>query len=263
MDQLAGDDQSNVVELFMLHAITIFISAFLLFLVQPIIAKAILPWFGGSAAVWTTCMLFFQSVLLAGYAYADFTTRHLNPRRQALLHIGLLAASLLLLPILPNVGWKPLGDEDPVSRILLLLTVTLGLPYFLLSTTGPLVQSWFAREQRAGSVYRLFALSNFASLLALVAYPVVIEPFVAGRVQAWGWSLGYVLFVLVCAAGAWRAQRYTMPEEPSGTGGNALRSNHCSTVGFSSLPLAMRSGRLAPPLEKSKLPSLGVNGGPV
>src|SRR3989442_1007734 len=116
------------------YAATIFLSSFLLFLVQPIIAKQILPWFGGSAAVWTTCLVFFQSVLLAGYAYADWTTR-LGPKRQALAHVGLLALSLAFLPILASTGWKPQGNEQPITRILLLLAPTIGLPYFLLSTT--------------------------------------------------------------------------------------------------------------------------------
>ncbi len=186
-----------------LYALTIFLSAFLLFLVQPVIAKHILPWFGGSAAVWTTCMLFFQSILLAGYAYADFTTRHLKPKTQVRLHIGLLLLSLAALPILPGDIWKPASGAEPISRILLLLLATIGLPYFLLSTTGPLVQAWFARSFPSSTVYRLFALSNFASLLALVAYPLVIEPFVAGKVQSWGWSAGYAAFVVTCATAAW------------------------------------------------------------
>src|SRR5712691_9067075 len=125
-----------------LYAATIFVSSFLLFLVQPIIAKQILPWFGGSAAVWATCLVFFQSVLLAGYAYADWTTR-LGPRRQALAHVVLLAGSLAFLPILASSGWKPQGNEQPIARILLLLAATIGLPYFLLSTTTPLLQAWY------------------------------------------------------------------------------------------------------------------------
>jgi len=159
-----------------LYALTIFTSAFLLFLVQPIIAKQILPWFGGSAAVWTTCLVFFQFLLLAGYAYSDWTTRKLPARSQVVLHVVLLAASLVSLPIIADTGWKPAGDEDPTWRILGLLTVTIGLPYFLLSTTGPLVQAWFARTFPAGTVYRLFALSNFGSLLALASYPFAFEP---------------------------------------------------------------------------------------
>ncbi|MGH8734241.1 MAG: hypothetical protein ACREVB_11205, partial [Burkholderiales bacterium] len=120
---------------------------------QPIIAKQILPWFGGSAGVWTTCLVFFQSVLLAGYAYADWTTR-LGPRRQAALHIGLLALSLACLPILASSGWKPQGDEQPILRILLLLSATIGLPYFLLSTTTPLLQAWYWRRFRTVVPYR-------------------------------------------------------------------------------------------------------------
>ena len=183
-----------------LYAATIFVSAFLLFLVQPVIAKQILPWFGGSAAVWTTCLVFFQFLLLFGYAYSDFTTRRMKPRSQVMLHWVLLAASLVSLPIIPDVVWKPAGDEDPVLRILGLLAATIGLPYFLLSTTGPLVQAWFARSFPAGTVYRLFALSNLASLLALIAYPPLIEPWIPTRTQSLIWSGGYVLFVALCAA---------------------------------------------------------------
>ena len=185
-----------------LYAFTIFTSAFLLFLVQPIIAKQILPWFGGSAAVWTTCLVFFQVLLLAGYAYSDWTIRRLAPRKQAVLHVALLVASLASLPIIPDAAWKPAGDEDPAWRILGLLTVTIGLPYFLLSTTGPLVQAWFARSFPAGTVYRLFALSNFGSLLALLSYPFFFEFWITTRVQSWGWSAGYVAFVALCAASA-------------------------------------------------------------
>jgi hypothetical protein len=190
-----------------LFALTIFASAFLLFLVQPIIAKQILPWFGGSAAVWTTCLVFFQSALLAGYAYADVVARRLAPRRQAPLHCALLVASLAVLPIVPGVFWKPAGGENPVALILGLLAVTLGLPYFLLSTTSPLLQSWFAREFPGRNPYRLFALSNLASLLALVAYPIAIEPWIATRTQAYAWSAAYALFVMLCFAVAWRNRR--------------------------------------------------------
>jgi hypothetical protein len=183
-----------------LYAATIFVSAFLLFLVQPVIAKQILPWFGGSAAVWTTCLVFFQFLLLFGYAYSDWTTRHMRPRSQVRLHVLLLLLSLVSLPIIPDAVWKPAGHDDPVVRILGLLAVTIGLPYFLLSTTGPLVQAWFARSFPTGTVYRLFALSNFASLAALVAYPPLIEPWTPTRTQSIAWSVGYVVFVALCAA---------------------------------------------------------------
>jgi len=186
-----------------LYAATIFVSAFLLFLVQPIIAKQILPWFGGAAAVWTTCLVFFQATLLAGYAYSDLVVHRLRPRVQIGTHVGLLALSLVVLPIIPGGQWKPTGSENPSSLILLLLAATIGLPYFLLSTTSPLVQAWLARARPGSSPYRLFALSNLASLVALVGYPFLLEPWVATRVQAFGWSAGYVVFVVLCACAGW------------------------------------------------------------
>src|SRR5262249_61561575 len=147
-----------------LYAATIFVSAFLLFLVQPIIAKQILPWFGGAAAVWTTCLVFFQVTLLAGYAYSDFVVHRLRPRMQIGVHIGLLALSLVLLPIIPASGWKPTGFENPSWRILALLAVTIGLPYFLLSTTSPLIQALLARAPPGSRPFPFFALSNLACL---------------------------------------------------------------------------------------------------
>jgi len=180
------------------YAGTIFLSAFLLFLVQPVVAKQILPWFGGSAAVWTTCMVFFQSILLAGYAYADFTSR-LGLRRQAVVHAVLLAVSLALLPILPDASWKPAGDAEPIGRILLLLTATIGLPYFLLSSTTPLLQAWYWQRFRSAVPYRLFALSNFASMLALLGFPVLFEPALSLPELGWGWSALYAVFAVVCA----------------------------------------------------------------
>ena len=186
----------------LLSAFTIFVSAFLLFLVQPIIAKQILPWFGGSAAVWTTCLVFFQTALLVGYAYADWSVRKLRPRRQVQLHVVLLVASRVMLPIVPGGLWKPSGSENPIGLILGLLAATIGLPYFLLATTSPLVQAWFARRFQGRSPYRLFALSNLASMLALLGYPFLLEPWIATRMQAWGWSAGYVVFAALCAATA-------------------------------------------------------------
>jgi SAM-dependent methyltransferase/MFS family permease len=184
------------------YAGTIFLSSFLLFLVQPIIAKQILPWFGGSAAVWTTCLVFFQSVLLAGYAYADWTTR-LGARRQAMLHVALLVVSLASLPILATTGWKPQGDEQPILRILLLLGATIGLPYFLLSTTTPLLQAWYWRRFRTVVPYRLFALSNLASLLALLGFPVLFEPAFDLEALGWAWSFLFAAFAALCGGTAW------------------------------------------------------------
>jgi Na+/melibiose symporter-like transporter len=189
------------------YACTIFLSAFLLFAVQPMIGKIILPWFGGSAAVWSTCLLFFQAALLAGYLYAHWSTRWLKPKRQAMLHIALMAVSLALLPILPSPRWKPSEAGDPSLRILLLLAVTIGLPYILLSTTSPLLQAWYVAAKPGAIPYRLFALSNFGSLLALLSYPVLVEPVFTTHAQANGWSGIYVVFALACATIAWSALR--------------------------------------------------------
>src|SRR5579862_5167908 len=189
------------------YACTIFLSEFLLFAVQPMIGKIILPWFGGSAAVWSACLLFFQAALLAGYLYAHRSTRSLKPKHQAALHIALMALSLALLPILPSPSWKPSHPGDPSVRILLLLTVTIGLPYLLLSTTSPLLQAWYVAAKPGAVPYRLFALSNFGSLLALLSYPVFVEPLFTTHGQAYGWSGIYVVFVLICAAVAWRTMR--------------------------------------------------------
>src|SRR3954469_26032739 len=189
-----------------LHAATIFLSAFLLFLVQPLLAKQILPWFGGAAIVWTLCMVFFQLVLLLGYAYAHWLTSHVRGRTQAIIHIGLLLLELVFLPLAPDPSWKPAGDDNPVVRTLLLLFATVGLPYFLLSSTSPLVQGWFAREYPGSSPYRLFALSNFASMLALLGYPFLFEPWFSSPRQSMWWSVGYGLFALLCGALAWRSR---------------------------------------------------------
>ena len=198
-----------------IYAVTIFASAFLLFLVQPVMAKQILPWFGGTATVWTTCLVFFQTTLLLGYAYADWTVRKLAPRTAVRLHVALLVASVIALPIIPGAFWKPLGTENPSWLILGMLTATIGLPYFLLSTTSPLVQAWFSRRFPGASPYRLFALSNLASMLALVGYPFLLEPWVVTRGQAWGWSIGYVLFVGLCAWAAFSSLREPAAPAPA------------------------------------------------
>ena len=198
-----------------LYAPTIFVSAFLLFLIQPIIAKQILPWFGGSASVWTTALVFFQVTLLAGYAYTDATTRLLGRRAQAFLHIGLLIVSLVFLPVVASPAWKPLGDENPSFQILGLLVATIGLPFFLLSSTGPMVQSWFARRFAERRVYRLFALSNLASLFGLVSYPFAIEPWITMDLQVWIWSGGYLVFAAACIGSALYGL-YGVPVEPVG-----------------------------------------------
>ncbi len=192
-------------------ALTIFTGAFLLFQVQPLVGKYILPWFGGSPGVWTTCMLFFQVLLLGGYAYAHALSRHLRPRAQAGFHLVLLAAALLSLPITPSDAWKPAADGDPTWRILALLAVSLGLPYLVLAATGPLLQDWFRRTAPGVSPYRLYALSNVGSLLALVSYPFYFETQFTRQTQAqlWGWGLG--VYAVACAVCAWRVWRLAPP----------------------------------------------------
>jgi len=208
------------------YAFTIFLSAFLLFEVQPMIGKIILPWFGGAAAVWSTCMLFFQAALLAGYLYAHAVIKYLKPKQQAILHVALLASSLAILPILPSPSWKPTQAGDPSLRILLLLASTIGLPYMLLSTTSPLLQAWYARTRPGTIPYRFFALSNLGSLLALVSFPAIVEPRFTTHVQAYSWSGVYAAFVVVCALVAWTVLRahentavesYAPAEDPSAT----------------------------------------------
>jgi SAM-dependent methyltransferase len=205
----------------LLYALTILVSAFLLFQIQPVIAKIILPWFGGSAAVWTVCLLFFQCGLLLGYLYAHALFRYLRPRAQAVVHLCLLVLSAATLPVIPSAAWKPTGGEDPTFRILGLLAVAVGLPYFLLSTTGPLVQAWYARRYEGAVPYRLYALSNAGSMFALLSYPVLFEPALTTHAQAVGWSYGYIAFVLLCGLAAWSARgdwsKKAAPEPETGS----------------------------------------------
>ncbi|TWU65147.1 spermidine synthase [Crateriforma conspicua] len=177
-------------------ALTILLSAFLVFQVQPVISKCVLPWFGGTPAVWTTCMLFFQIVLFAGYAYAHLLRCWFSPAVQGGIHLVFLAAATLFLPIQPDEIWKPQGDENPTIYLLMLLVAHVGLPYFVLSATGPLVQSWFSYRDRTDRVYRLYALSNVGSLSALLSYPFLIEPFVSLTGQSATWSMLFCGFVI-------------------------------------------------------------------
>ncbi len=184
------------------YAFAIFLSAFLLFQVEPIIARYILPWFGGTPAVWTTCMLFFQVSLLGGYLYAHLLASHVSPRYQAFIHLGLVVGSLVVLPITPAETWKPDGSENPMLAIVLLLLGTIGAPFLLVSGSGPLLQHWFNRIHPTLSPYRLYALSNFGSLLGLVSYPFFVEPQLGLRTQTVLWSAGYGLYAVLVAWGA-------------------------------------------------------------
>lgn len=186
--------------------VTIFVGAFLLFQVQPIIARFILPWFGGTTDVWTTCMLYFQTMLLAGYAYAHASATWLRPRAQAVVHLALIGAALALLPIAPSDAWQPADASQPVLRILTILLACTGLPFFVLAATSPLMQSWFARTRQGRSPYRFYAVSNAGSLLALVSYPFLVEPLLGRIDQSWVWSAGVGLFAVLsvpCVVQLW------------------------------------------------------------
>src|SRR5262249_29862330 len=177
-------------------SVTITVSAFLLFQVQPIVAKALLPWFGGVPAVWTVCMLFFQGLLLAGYVYAHILVTSLPLRWQVLVHTLLLLGSLYALPLLPEAHWPSQGRGDPTWPLITHLFSMIGVPYFLLACTAPLLQGWFARGALGASPYWLYAVSNASALLALVTYPVVVEPVLPQRTQSIVWSVGYGVFAL-------------------------------------------------------------------
>jgi tetratricopeptide (TPR) repeat protein len=188
------------------YGLTIFTGAFLLFQVQPLIGKYILPWFGGAPSVWTTCMLFFQVVLLAGYGYAHLASRRLNLKWQASTQLALTAAAVCFLPAIPSDSWKPNGTGDPTWRIIGLLSATIGLPYLVLAATSPLLQHWFARTNSGKSPYRLYALSNVGSLLALASYPTLFEPHFTRQAQASIWASGLVAYGLglgLCARKVW------------------------------------------------------------
>ncbi len=200
----------------MLYVLSIFLSAFLIFQVQPMIARVILPWFGGTPAVWSTTMLFFQVLLTGGYAYAYWLAGRVRASSQGRIHMVVLAISLALVimlgifwpsPITPGANWKPAQLDWPIWQIFVLLLVSVGLPYFILSTNSPLMQAWFARAFPDKSPYWLYALSNVGSLLALLSYPVLIEPLLTLRQQGWLWAGGYVLFVALAGFGAARSAR--------------------------------------------------------
>jgi len=193
-----------------------FLGAFLIFQVQPLMSGWILPWFGGGAAVWIACLLFFQAALFAGYAYAHVIDRYLPPWPRTLVHLALMIAALALLPIVPRDHWKPADPAVPIGRILLLLAASIGAPYLLLSSTAPLVQSWYGRLYPGRSPYRLYALSNAGSLLALLSYPFLFEPFFGRRTLSVVWMSAFALFVVLFATSALLVLRVprALPSDP-------------------------------------------------
>jgi hypothetical protein len=188
----------------LLYGGAVFLAAFLLFLVEPIVAKQLLPAFGGSAAVWLTCLVFFQTALLAGYAYAHWVARRSHQRGQIGLYIALLlAAGVTALMWSFRSGSLFLAPTHPFGMIFLALLLSIGLPFLLLASTSPLLQAWLARREQDRIPYRLFALSNLASLLALALYPTVVEPHLTLRMQRVLWSCGFVCFVALTGTLAW------------------------------------------------------------
>jgi hypothetical protein len=193
-----------------LFTATLFLGSTLLFLVEPMVGKMILPRFGGVPAVWNTCMVFFQAALLAGYAYSHAATTWLGRRRQGALHLALLMLPFVVLPVALPPEWSPPGDANPIGPLLGVLFVAVGLPFFVVATSAPLLQKWFADSDptRSRNPYVLYAASNAGSMLALLAYPALIEPVLTLRTQSLLWAGGYLFFVILMAACAvilWRS----------------------------------------------------------
>lgn len=202
-----------------IYTLTIFVSASLLFLVQPLFARMVLPLLGGSPSVWNTTVVFYQVVLLLGYAYTHLTTRWLSVRRQALLHAVVIFLPLLVLPIGIPAGWVPPANTNPIPWLLSLLLVVVGLPYFVVTTSSPLIQKWFSHtgHPSAADPYFLYAASNIGSVLALLSYPFVMEPNLPLLAQSWTWAIGYGLLVILtigCAIFLWRSSATPAPDVP-------------------------------------------------
>lgn len=192
-----------------LFSLTLFVNAALLFSVQPMFSKMVLPMLGGTPAVWNTCMLFFQTALLIGYLYAHVTSRWLDVRKQSMLQLVLFAFTFLTLPVAVASGWRTTSSEMPVWWLAALLTQSLGAPFLLLSTGAPLLQRWFSQSGHpsASNPYFLYAASNLGSMVALIAYPLVVEPRLRLAEQSEMWTVGYVFLVLLIGMCAFIARR--------------------------------------------------------
>jgi hypothetical protein len=236
-----------------LFSLTLFISAMLLFIVEPMFAKMVLPLLGGAPAVWNACLVFYQAALLAGYLYAHLSLKWLGPRRQAVLHMGLLSLAWLVLPIHVAHGWIPPATTFPAPWLWLLLAVSLGLPFLAVSASAPMLQAWFAQTSRQGArdPYFLYAASNLGSLLALLAYPLVIEGQATLSRQSGDWAIGYgVLMALVaaCAARLWttpKERKRSFNREPAATAGAADNTSRALAAGS-----GLNEGGLKPTLRR-------------
>lgn len=198
---------------------TNFLGAFLLFQIQPLIGKFILPWFGGAASVWTICMLFFQVVLLLGYAYAHSLSRITRPYLQVLTHLCVLAGALTFIPIAPSFLSKPADVLEPTWPILNILFSSIGGPFLVIASTSPLLQAWFHRASPSVSPYRLYALSNVGSLLALISFPFLFEPLFERETLLTMWSVVFVVFAVLfvcCGLSVWRLHPGKRIDDSSG-----------------------------------------------
>ena len=234
---------------------TIGVGAFLLFQVQPLLARFILPSFGGGAAAWTACLLFFQTFLLAGYAYADASSRWLSLRGQVALHLAIVGLSIPFLPIAPGTAWQTTATGDPTWQIFLLLTATIGLPYLALAATAPLVQGWFSRVHPAQPPYRLYALSNAGALAALVSYPFVFEPLLPRHAIAAVWAGGFAFYatlVAACAVTLWRGQSSSPASSP------ASSSVSTSAIATATSTAGNATGRRSTGVEDGPPPTIGT-----
>jgi len=203
-----------------LFAGTLFISATLMFVVQPMFGKLLLPLLGGTPAVWNTCMVFYQMVLFLGYLYAHFLAGRLETRRQIQIHLAIIVLSLIALPVALPEGITPPTESNPTFWLVAVLFIAIGLPFFVVSTTAPLLQKWFSRvgHHTSDDPYYLYAASNAGSLLALLSYPFIIEPNIGLAQQQFIWSLGYALLILLiafCAWVLWRSQTADTAFEPA------------------------------------------------
>jgi hypothetical protein len=230
------------------YAFSVFLSAFLLFQVQPLIGKYILPWFGGTPTVWSTVLLFFQVFLTAGYAYAYWLLERLRGRLPGIVHLVLLGISLGLLlvtalmwpsPLTPDASWRPQGSDLPIWGIIRVLAVSVAIPYLLLASNSTLMQAWFGRDHQGRTPYRLYALSNAGSLLALISYPVIFEPNLTLRAQSYLWTAGYLVFAISSAYLALRTYRRVHADDaqksrgsPTGEGERPGRRAHILWVGL-------------------------------
>ncbi|MFD3165900.1 spermidine synthase [Herpetosiphon sp. NSE202] len=226
----------------LLFALTIFTSASLLFVIQPMFARMALPLLGGAPSVWNTALVFYQTVLLLGYGYSHLLTKYFKPRQQVLIHCGLLLTPLLVLPIAIPAGWQAPTTDFPIAWLLSLFAVALGLPFFVVSASSPLLQAWFGSSEQNRNPYVLYAMSNVGSMLALLAYPLIIEPNTSLRLQSDGWRWGYVLLVLLfigCGIRVWQRAPQVVSSTTSQASSSITWQRRLKWIAWSAVPSSL------------------------